>query len=111
LRAAALDKGMKVQAFEHSLNLSAATSDLRIQIQTDPRYQGFLAHAERREVLGYEMVVASVEDVLRGKLWACADEARRASKRQKDISDIMRLVETRPELKGRLPPAIADRMQ
>jgi hypothetical protein len=111
LRAAAVAKGMKVQEFEHSLNLSLATSDLRIQIQTDPRYQAFLPRAERHDVLGYQMVVAALRDVLRGKLWAYADATRRASKRQKDISDIMRLVETHPELAAELPPAIAERMR
>ena len=109
LRVAALDKGLKVQQFEHSLNLSAAKSDLRIQLQTDPRYQEFVARAERREVLGYSMMVAGVKDVLRGKLWAYADASRRASKRQKDLADIMRLVEAHPELNHELPPAILER--
>jgi hypothetical protein len=111
LRSAALAKGMKAQPFGHSLNLSVATSDLRIQIQTDPRYQEFIGRAERREVLGYQMVVAGLRDVLRGKLWAYADGTRRASKRQKDLSDIMRLAETHPELKTELPSDIAERMR
>jgi hypothetical protein len=110
LRAAALAKGMKVQEFEHSLNLSAPASDLRIQVQTDPRYQEFISRAQCRKILGYEMAVASLKDVLRGKLWAYSDETRRASKRQKDLSDIMRLVETHPELKDEIPPAIAERI-
>ncbi|MFH0938707.1 MAG: hypothetical protein V1899_05440 [Planctomycetota bacterium] len=105
-----LAKGMKAQKFEHSLNLSASTSDLRIQVQTDPRYQEFIPRAERRNVLGYEMTVASLKDVLRGKLWAYSDETRRASKRQKDLADIMRLAETYPELKDEIPPAIAERI-
>ena len=70
-------------SFEHSINLYAPGSDLRIQMQTDPRYQPFVARARRHSVLGYEMPVAAVEDVLRGKLWAHADETRRPSKRQK----------------------------
>jgi len=111
LREAALAKGIRVQEFEHSLNLSTVTSDLRIQVQTDPRYQEFIARAERRRVLGYEMAVAGLRDVLRGKLWAYSDETRRASKRQKDLSDIMRLAETHPELQGEIPPAIAERMR
>jgi hypothetical protein len=56
------------------------------------------------------MSVAGLEDVLCGKLWAYSDETRRKSKRQKDLSDIMRLVETHPELKGRLPREIAAEM-
>jgi hypothetical protein len=110
LRAAALAKGMKAQQFEHSLNLSIATSDLRIQIQTDSRYQQFIARAERREVLGYQMMVADLRDVLAGKVWAYTDQTRRASKRQKDLADIMRLVETHPQLKAGLPSEIAERL-
>jgi hypothetical protein len=36
---AARSKGLNIQRFEHSINLSILGSDLRIQIQTDPRYQ------------------------------------------------------------------------
>jgi hypothetical protein len=102
-------KGMRVEAFEHSFNLSVKGSDLRIQLQTDPRYQDFILRSKRREVLGYEMAVASLQDVLKGKIWAFSDETRRQSKRQKDLSDIMRLVEAHPELKRELPPEIAAR--
>ena len=100
-------KGIKVQEFEHGFNLSVTGSDLRIQLQTAPRYQDFISRSQRREVLGYEMTVACLQDVLRGKIWAFSDETRRKSKRQKDLSDIMRLVENHPELKNELPPEIA----
>jgi len=102
LRAATL-KGFKAKKFEHSVNLTSPDSDLRIQVQTDTRYQDFLAGAIFREVLGYKMKVAVVEDVLQGKIWAYSDVTRRNSKRQKDLADIMRLVEARPALKRRLP--------
>jgi hypothetical protein len=55
--------------------------------------------------------VASLVDVLRGKVWAYLDETRRQSKRQKDLSDIMRLVETYPELKADLPPKIVEKIE
>ncbi len=103
---AARSKGLKIQGFEHSINLSTLGSDLRIQIQTDPRYQGFLARVIERDVLGYRMAVAALEDVLQGKIWAYSDEQRRKSKRQKDLADITRLVETHPALKKVLPPEI-----
>jgi hypothetical protein len=111
LRAATLARGMKAEQFQHSLNLSLETSDLRIQIQTDPRYQEFIARAERREVLGYPMAVASLRDVLRGKVWAYTDQTRRASKRQKDLSDILRLIEDHPELTTDVPPALVAHLQ
>jgi hypothetical protein len=81
-------------------------SDLRVQLQKDPRYQEFIARAEIHDVLGYRLSVASIEDVLAGKIWAYSDETRRASKRQKDLADIMRLIETHPELRSSLPEAV-----
>ena len=104
--AAAKQKGMTAQRFEHSINLSISGSDLRIQLQTDPRYQDFVSRAAQKQILGYEMYVASLEDVVRGKVWAYSDEKRRQSKRQKDLSDIMRLVEAHPAIRQQLPPAI-----
>jgi hypothetical protein len=106
VRQAALSKGLRIQAFEHSISLSTTGSDLRIQLQTDSRYQAFLARGSRRTVLGYEMTVAALEDVLRGKIWAYSDESRRRSKRQKDLADILRLVEAHPQLKTGLPPSL-----
>jgi hypothetical protein len=61
---------------------------VRIQIQTDPRYAAFVPGAARRSVLGLELPVATVEDVLQGKIWAAQDAGRRPSKRQKDLADI-----------------------
>ena len=52
------------------------------------------------------MKVATIEDVLTGKIWAYSDEERRMSKRQKDLADIMRLVEAYPELTNKLPTGI-----
>jgi len=99
-----------VHLFAHSVNVSSLTSDLRIQIQTDPAYQPFLVRATRRTVLGYEVPVAAVEDVLQGKVWAFSDPTRRASKRQKDLADIMRLVETYPHLMIVLPDSLQERL-
>jgi hypothetical protein len=106
LTAAALAAGMKVEELEHSINLSIPASDLRIQLRKDPRYQEFIPRAVRRNVLGYHMPVASLDDVVTGKLWAFEDTTRRGSKRQKDLADIMRLVETHPHLGASLPASI-----
>jgi hypothetical protein len=100
----------KVERFAHSLNVGAAGSDLRVQFQTDPRYEGFLAHASPREVLGVVLPVARVEDVLQGKIWAASDPTRRPSKRQKDLADIARLLEAYPQLRGRVPAALLERL-
>ncbi len=108
---AAGSKGITTQEFAHSVNLTIPGSDLRIQLQTDPRYQDFVTRATRRSVLGYEMAVATAQDILRGKVWAFLDTERRPSKRQKDLADIFRLVETYPALKDELPPDVASRMR
>ena len=103
--------GLKIEKFEHSVNLTSYKSDLRIQIQTDPRYQEFLSRAIFKEVLEYEMKVASIEDVLLGKVWDYSDETRRMSKRQKDLADIIRMMEAYPSLKKRIPPTILENLK
>jgi hypothetical protein len=53
--------------------------------------------------LGVALPVAALEDVFQGKLWA----VRRASKRQKDLADIARLIEAYPALRDRVPEDVA----
>jgi hypothetical protein len=57
------------------------------------------------------MPVARVEDVFRGKTWAALDPTRRPSKRQKDLADIARLIESFPSLRDQTPPRILDRLE
>ena len=95
-----------MEIFPHRLNVAVAGSDLRVQIQTDPRYATFVDRATEREVLGLRLPVARVEDVLQGKLWAVLDPARRASKRQKDLADIARLLEAYPDLRDQVPSEV-----
>ena len=101
---------IRIERFEHSVNLSAPGSDLRIQLQTDPRYQEFPARAELRDILGHRLPVAKLEDVVRGKVWAASDPTRRASKRQKDLADIARLLEEYPELRELVPQSLLERL-
>ena len=103
-------KIFKIKEFPYSINLYGEDSDLRIQIQTDSRYADFIERAEKRTVLGYAMYVASIEDVLRGKVWAYSDDSRRKSKRQKDLADIMRIIESFPEMIEQLPKSIREKM-
>jgi hypothetical protein len=99
-----------VRRFPHSLNISTSGSDLRVQIQTDPRYGDFVERATFRDILGLHLPVARVEDVLRGKVWAAQDPTRRPSKRQKDLSDIARLLEAYPVLQSQVPQELLDRL-
>ena len=106
LCAKAVEAGFTIERFEHSINLSSPKSDLRVQLQTDARYQKFISRAKRKNVLGYEMMVATMENVLKGKLWAYVNQTKRKSKRQKDLADITRLVETYPDLLTLLPESV-----
>ena len=105
-----LEDHFEVQRFSHSLNISAAGSNLRVQIQTDPRYFAFTDRAASRDVLGIDLPVARMEDVLQGKVWAATDPTRRASKRRKDLLDIERLIESHAELRQRVPAEILEKL-
>ncbi|HVP89611.1 MAG TPA: hypothetical protein VMS75_00185 [Terriglobales bacterium] len=98
-----LKRTFRVKRFPNSINISAPGSDLRIQIQGDLRYQDFLPRARVKDVLGYRLPVARIEDVLLGKIWAAGDAARRPSKRHKDMADILRLLEAKKSLAAMIP--------
>jgi hypothetical protein len=106
-----LRRHFHVERFPHSLNVSAAGSELRVQIQTDPRYADFIREASERDVLGMRMPVADVQDVHRGKVWAAQDPDRRASRRLKDLADIARLLEKHPELRDEIPADVLARLR
>ena len=99
-----LSESFSVKHFPHSLNVAAPDSELRVQIQTDARYADFPARASVREVLGWPLRVAALEDVLQGKVWAALDPARRGSKRQKDLA------EAYPHLRERVPAEVLERL-
>jgi hypothetical protein len=105
-----LSETFRVERFPPSLNVSDAGSDLRVQIQTDPRYGPFVDRATSREVLGVRLPVARAEDVLQGKVWAVTDVSRRPSKRQKDLADIARLLEAFPSLRASVPADVVARL-
>jgi len=105
-----LREHFKVEPFPHSFKVSRPGSDLRVQVQTDPRYVVFVQRASPRDVLGLTLPVADVRDVLQGKIWAAQDEKRRPSQRQKDLADIARLLERYPELRPSVPQDILERL-
>ena len=105
-----LGEEFTVERFPHSVNVSARGSDLRLQLQTDPRYEAFLANATVQDILGYRLPVASLEDLLQGKIWAALDPSRRPSKRQKDLADIARLIEAYPHVRQKVPGEILARL-
>ena len=96
----------EVEAFPYSLNIRSAGSSLRVQLQTDPRYGDFVERASIREVLGLQVPVAAIEDVLQGKIWAASHPERRSTRRKKDLPDIERILESHPSLRAHVPEEI-----
>jgi hypothetical protein len=102
--------GFSVEEFPPSLNAKMTGSDLRIQFSLDDRYQGFLNATSVAEMLGQQVSVASLADVVRGKLWAWGDEKRRPTKRKKDELDLMRILEAYPEMRAVMPDEISKQL-
>jgi hypothetical protein len=102
--------GFRVKRFEHSMNAQRPASELNVQFTTDPRYQDFLAGTTECEVLGVQVPVASLEDIVRGKVWAWQDEQRRSTKRKKDELDLMRIAEAHPALRRLIPAEIVKQL-
>jgi len=103
----ALDaRGFIVESHPHSINAQLPGSRLRIQITVDSRYAAFPARAVPGKVLGFDVPVACLEDLVRGKLWAVTDPTRRASKRAKDEADLVRLCESHPQVIALIQPGL-----
>jgi hypothetical protein len=105
-----IDAGFSVEEFPHSLNARMAKSDLRIQFSLDPRYQSFLSDTKVHDLLGQQVPVASLTNVVRGKVWAWSDSGRRLSKRKKDELDLIRILETYPEARDLMPAEIVSQI-
>lgn len=103
VRADLLAEGFSVHDEQWSLNAQKPGSELRIQFTKDPRYQTFPASAQPAKVLGCDASVASLQDLVAGKLMAWCDPKRRLSKRKKDEADLIRLAEDYPEARVLLP--------
>jgi hypothetical protein len=102
--------GFTAKKFQWSVNLKGR-SKVSVQISTEDFYRDFPARSKPADIHGILMRVASREDTLRGKILAYQDPERRASKRQKDLLDVMRLVEAYPKLKKLLPAGLAKKIK
>lgn len=98
-------EGFKVERFPWSINLKGG-SKVSIQISTEAIYADFPSRSVAADVWGILLRVASAADTLTGKLAAYSDKTRRPSKRQKDLLDIMRLIEANPELEELVPAEV-----
>ena len=102
--------GFTAKKFPWSFNLKGR-SQVSVQISTEAVYHEFPGRSVPADIHGILMRVASREDTLRGKLLAYQDPQRRASKRQKDLLDLMRLVEAQPKLNKLLPADVAKKIK
>ena len=102
--------GFRIKRFEHSMNAQRSDSKLNVQFTTDSRYQDFLRDVTEQEVLGVFIPVASLENIVRGKVWAWEDKKRRVSKRKKDELDLIRIAEANPELRRMIPAEIVEQL-
>ena len=103
--------GFNVQRFAPSLNAQCNGSKLNVQFTIDERYQDFLNNTSERDVLGMLVRVATLENIIRGKVWAWQDAERRLSKRKKDELDLIRIAESRPDLRHLIPSEIANQLK
>ncbi|HVT30776.1 MAG TPA: nucleotidyl transferase AbiEii/AbiGii toxin family protein [Lacipirellulaceae bacterium] len=101
--------GFQAKRFEWSVNLKGS-SKVSMQISTDEMYREFPSRSIAADVHGILMRVASLHDTLAGKIVAWRDQRRRGSKRQKYRLDIMRMVESHPELKSALPTELTSQL-
>jgi hypothetical protein len=101
-----LSAGFLVEELKNFLTARMQGSDLRIQLSLDPRYQDFLKQAQASTVLGQQVSVAALQDVVQGKIWEWSNRERRASMRKKDELDLMRILEEYPETRPLMPEEI-----
>jgi hypothetical protein len=108
---ALINAGFSVDEFPYSLNAKMPNSDLRIQFSLEPCYQEFVNDTTTHEVLGQQVPVVSLTNVLRGKIWAWSDEKRRLSKRKKDELDLIRILEAYPDVGDLMPTDIRKQLE
>jgi hypothetical protein len=103
--------GFTMRHHPHSLNAQRGSGKLQIQFTTDERYQDFINSATPAEVLGERVPVASLENLVRGKIWAWSDKERRLTKRKKDELDLIRIAEAFPKFRQMMPPGIVSQFE
>lgn len=105
-----LAQHFQVRRFKPFFSISLGESDFRVQIHSDKQFDGFIERAAVRAVLDMQLPVASLRDVFMSKVWAAQDPARRASKRQKDLADLARMLDVYPHLRELVPDDLRARM-
>jgi hypothetical protein len=89
---------------EHSENW-IGPDDTPVQFSQDPAFAPLIEHAVAGSFEGGRVRVASAFELVRSKLRAAGDRARRPSKRLRDLADAQGLIERDPDLERRLSEA------
>jgi len=104
------EAGFKANRFDWSINLTG-TSKVSVQISTEDFYREFTGRSVPADVHGILMRVANLADTLAGKIKAYSTPERRASKRQKDLADIARLLDAHPQLRAKVPENVLAKLE
>ncbi|MBK9215215.1 MAG: nucleotidyl transferase AbiEii/AbiGii toxin family protein [Chloracidobacterium sp.] len=91
------EAGFSSERFDWSINFRGK-SKVSIELTTEDFYRDFAERGLAADVHGILLRVASLEDTLAGKVKAWGEPTRRQSKQAKDFTDIVRLVESHPQL-------------
>ncbi len=91
------DAGFTSERFDWSINFKGK-SKVSLQLSTEDFYRDFAERGVAADVHGILLRVAGLEDTLAGKIKAWSEATQRQSKRAKDFTDIVRLVEAHPHL-------------
>ena len=110
VRAALSEAGFVIKLFPHSINATKRESKIFLQFTIAPRYQAFIGRARPGEILGCTVPIASLPDLIQGKIWAWSDPTRRLSKHKKDELDLIRIAEAYPQLRKMIPDKIVAQM-
>lgn len=89
--------------FEHSENWNAPDGT-PVQFTDDPELREAVETSDIYQAGAIRFRVIRVDDLLRAKLRAAMDPARRRSKRLIDLADVQGLIEDKPELADLLTP-------
>jgi hypothetical protein len=99
-------------SFEHSENWEAANGT-PVQFTADPHLASAITSADAIPLDDVTLRVIRVVDLVRQKIRAGSDPARRRSKRLSDLVDAQGLLEAYPDVRGELAPeelAVLDRL-
>lgn len=93
-----LKKRFKVERFFRYIKVHEKHHAAQARILTGDRYQLFVGRTQLQNILGGEIPVASLKNVLKAKEWSALDKNTRPEERRRDLADIARILAVKPSL-------------